>query len=101
MKGKNPLNKAQKLIEDTKEEGKIDEESLLLRDAFNNLGWEDSLNPQQEISGLGFNESQFQGIGDDSQYNDIFEISAFGKQTIIDKFADYDTPKEESILMKK
>jgi len=38
LKGKNPLNKAQKLIEDTKEEGKIDEESLLLRDAFNNLG---------------------------------------------------------------
>lgn len=94
------LIKIKQEIGTTNEEGNGEEESMLLRDVFNNLGQEETLNPQQELSGFGFNDSQFQGIGDNSQYNDVLEISAFERQTIMDKFGDYDIPKD-SILQKR
>ena len=45
-----------------------------------------------------FNQSQFQGIGEDSQYNDVLEISAIQKPSIIDTYLDKQSPQENGYL---
>lgn len=74
-----------------------EEDTQLLREVFGNLGVY-QMEQKQEISALGFNESQFNCIGEDSQYNDVIEISAFAKPSMIGRFLDKDgTPENELV----
>ena len=76
-----------------------DEESHLITDVFNTLGVEPEV-AKPEISALGFNESQFNGLGDDSQFNDVIEVSAFTKPSMVGRFLDRE-PHQENELVKR
>jgi len=94
------LDKAERILKQTKQEGKAEEDTQLLREVYHNLGPTDSVNPNQEISCLGINESQFQGIGEDSQFNGVLDISEFQKESILEKYEMYEEHRESELLQR-
>jgi hypothetical protein len=57
----------------------------------------DILDEKPDISGLGFNESQFNNNFEDSQYKDVIEESVFAKPSLIGNFLQIDNEGETEL----
>jgi hypothetical protein len=58
----------------------------------------DILDEKPDISGLGFNESQFNNNFEDSQYKDVIEESVFAKPSLIGNFLQIDNEGETELV---
>lgn len=74
-------------------------DSLLLQNTINRLKV-DNINQKPETSALNFNESQF-NFGEDSQMNDIIEISHFAKPSEIGRFLEGNDESNEHELARR
>ena len=81
------------------EENEKADESMLLRKTMNKLAV-DPINHKPEISALNLNESQF-NFAEDSQMNDIIEVSHFAKPSEIGRFLEGNDDGNEHELAKR
>jgi hypothetical protein len=95
-KEENMTVRVTKALEEAHHEPK-EEDTQMLRDVFGRLGTF-QMEPINDVSALGFNESQFNCIGEDSTYNDVIEISAFAKPSMLGRFLDKDTTPENELV---
>lgn len=100
MFNKHSPESIKEVVEDAKRQNRNQNEDTILRDVFNNIGGTELPTSKPEISALQLNESEF-NFHDDSQMNDIIEISNYAKPSEVQKFLDGNHPNSDNSLVQR